>query len=216
MIKHIVLGLMVITLAMTGMNAAGTCPGDDDEVDGSGIGRASLSKKDREGKTGVDNYKYFLDTEGEFVGDNDDEFEYSEGKAKVSFADGQFEYVEVNNLNSHDGIATYSNGGNDSYENNDDFQNASLLRRASAGPLPGQGFVSTEVHGTINQKKSGWFKKYVDKDFYAYDVTCAGNLLITLSVPQNLDLDLRLYKLSNTLDASYKELDFNETFFKSM
>ena len=89
MIKHIVLGLMVITLAMTGMNAAGTCPGGDDEVDGSGIGRASLSKKDREGKTGVDNYKYFLDTEGEFVGDNDDEFEYSEGKAKVSFADGQ-------------------------------------------------------------------------------------------------------------------------------
>ena len=212
MIKHIVLSLMAMTLAMTGMNAVATCPGDGEEVDGSGIGRASLSKKDREGKTGVDNYKYFLDTEGEFVGKNDDEFEYGEGKAKVTFADGQSEYVEVNNLNLRSGIATYSNGGNDSYENNDDFPNASLLRRASAGHLPGQGFVSMEVHGTINQKKSGWFSKYVDKDFYAYDVTCAGNLLITLSVPQNLDLDLRLYKLSNTLDTSYEELDFNETY----
>ena len=80
MIKHIVLSLMALTLAMTGMNAVATCPGDGEEVDGSGIGRASLSKKDREGKTGIDNYRYFLDTKGEFVGENDDEFEYGEGR----------------------------------------------------------------------------------------------------------------------------------------
>lgn len=80
MIKHIVLSLMAMTLAMTGMNTVGTRPVDEDEVDTAGIGRASLSKKDREGKTGIDNYRYFLDTKGEFVGKNDDEFEYGEGR----------------------------------------------------------------------------------------------------------------------------------------
>lgn len=99
----------------------------------------------------------------------------------------------------------------DPNEDNDSFD------KASAVYLVGQdeGHYGNWVQwgATINKKTSGWWlweKKYVDKDFYSFDVTVSGTLNVKLlNIPSGCDYDMRLYKHTNSKDNTLSSLNFD-------
>lgn len=93
----------------------------------------------------------------------------------------------------------------DAYEDNDEFSDATCIRAAKGAHYYS---MTTNVKGTISQKKSFWGKKYIDTDFYYIDVILTGRIEINLkNIPSSCDYDLRLYKQSNTTNSSYDSIE---------
>lgn len=99
----------------------------------------------------------------------------------------------------------------DPNEDNDSFEKASTVYFVGQD----EGHYSNWVQwgATINQKTSGWWlweKKYVDKDFYSFDVTVSGTLNVKLlNIPSGCDYDMRLYKHANSKDNTLSTLNFD-------
>ena len=164
----------------------------------------------------ADNFVYELDSDGKYYDSNPDDFEDGVGEISVngSLATKDYLDAELKPIVESTPSVTYSTSSyTDSYENNDDFKNAASLKNGALGPIGGQGIEHIDVRGTITEKTSGWWlfsSKYIDKDFYSYDVTSKGSLIVGLTVPDDVDYDVRLFKCPNGLDEGYGDLDFNE------
>ncbi len=168
----------------------------------------------------VDDYEYSFDKENKFKG-NGDKYEKesplddSEAEIYNVYNDGTREKVNSFENLKDNKISTCSSG--DSAENNDTFETATVVYKVDnkIGLLE----TYTTISGTINQKSSGWGpwkKTYIDKDFYCYDVCVTGILELNLTnIPSGCDYDLRLYKISNTLNTSYEELEFDSFYAMS-
>ncbi len=175
------------------------------------IARNKINKK---AAIKIDDYEYVFDVENKFKG-NGDKYEKqsplddSEAEIYNVYVDGTREKVNSSENLKDNKIEICSSG--DSAENNDTFETATVVYKVnnSIGLLE----THTTISGTINQKTSGWGpwkKTYIDKDFYCYDVCVTGYLELDLTnIPSGCDYDLRLYKLSNTLNTSYEELSFD-------
>lgn len=164
----------------------------------------------------ADNFVYELDSDGKYYDSNPDDFEDGVGEISVngSLATKDYLDAELKPIVESTPSVTYSTSSyTDSYENNDDFKNAASLKNGALGPIGGQGIEHIDVRGTITEKTSGWWlfsSKYIDKDFYSYDVTSKGSLIVGLTVPDDVDYDVRLFKCPNGLGEGYGDLDFNE------
>ena len=164
----------------------------------------------------ADNFVYELDSDGKYYDSNPDDFEDGVGEISVngSLATKDYLDAELKPIVESTPSVTYSTSSyTDSYENNDDFKNAASLKNGALGPIGGQGIEHIDVRGTITEKTSGWWlfsSKYIDKDFYSYDATSKGSLIVGLTVPDDVDYDVRLFKCPNGLDEGYGDLDFNE------
>lgn len=164
----------------------------------------------------ADNFVYELDSDGKYYDSNPDDFEDGVGEISVngSLATKDYLDAELKPIVESTPSVTYSTSSyTDSYENNDDFKNAASLKNGALGPIGGQGIEHIDVRGTITEKTSEWWlfsSKYIDKDFYSYDVTSKGSLIVGLTVPDDVDYDVRLFKCPNGLDEGYGDLDFNE------
>lgn len=99
----------------------------------------------------------------------------------------------------------------DPNEDNDNFDKASTVYKV--GQDEGHYGNWVQWGATINQKTSGWWlweTKYVDKDFYSFDVTVSGKLNVKLiNIPSGCGYDMRLYKHTNSKDNSLSKLNFN-------
>lgn len=162
----------------------------------------------------VDDYEYKFDVDNKFNGDGDkyekqSPLDDTEAEIYNVYSDDRREKVNTYDKIQKNGMSTCSSG--DSAENNDTFETATTVYKVNdtIGLLESY----TTISGTINQKSSGWGpwkKTYIDKDFYCYDVVVTGVLELKLmNIPSNCDYDLRLFKLSNTLNTSYEELNFD-------
>lgn len=163
----------------------------------------------------ADNFVYELDSDGKYYDSNPDDFE--DGVGEISIYDSLGATCSLETELKPIGEASTSvvhstSSYTDCYENNDDFKNAANLRNGAFGPISNQGIEHIDVRGTITKKTSGWWvfsSEYIDKDFYSYDVTSKGSLIVGLSVPDDVDYDVRLFKCPNGLDEGYGDLDFN-------
>ena len=172
------------------------------------------------------------------LGDNkkNDDYDY-EFQSGVSFENNNGDEFERNNVENGINSASISydeNGGiisqkrfgesidnsisplsyNDSFEDNDSFANATTMY--SAGQDPNGVYIhSVWCDATISQKTSGWWlweKKYIDKDFYSFDMVSVGTLTVTLTnIPSGCDYDIRLYRLENGKDANCNNLSFDKS-----
>lgn len=99
----------------------------------------------------------------------------------------------------------------DTKEDNDSFQNATPIFKITDFQQDKVN-VKRDNLATISQKKTSifpWAKKYVDKDFYSFDVNSIGKFTVELgSIPENCNYDLRLWKLDNNIDTKLSSLDF--------
>lgn len=100
----------------------------------------------------------------------------------------------------------------DPNENNDSFESASAVY--AVGQDPGHYGNWVRWGATINQKTSGVWpfqKKYVDKDFYSFDVTVTGTLNVKLlDIPRGCNYDMRLYKQRNSKSNTLDQMDFDK------
>lgn len=100
----------------------------------------------------------------------------------------------------------------DTKEDNDSFQNATPIFKITDYQQDKIN-VKRDNLATISQKKTSifpWAKKYVDKDFYSFDVNSIGKFTVELgSIPENCNYDLSLWKLENNIDTKLSSLDFN-------
>ena len=164
----------------------------------------------------ADNFVYKLDSDGQYFDSNPDDFEDGVGEISVNGSLATQSYLggDLKPITEATPSVVYATSSyTDCYENNDDFKNAANLKNGAFGPIGDQGIEHIDVRGTITQKTSGWWlfsSTYVDKDFYSYDVTSKGSLIVGLSVPDDVDYDVRLFKCPNGLDEGYGDLDFNE------
>ncbi len=170
--------------------------------------RELKSKKEKN----VDLYNYYFDTKNEFSGLND-KYEVKnvcdDNNVKKGYIDESGNKIEIENPSNNEKkliepIFTDPN------ENNDSFATASVVYKAGQD----DGHYGNYVYwgATISQKSSGWWlweTKYIDKDFYSFDVTVTGKLEVKLKyIPQNCDYDLRVYKLEDNINANCNDLDF--------
>ena len=167
-------------------------------------------------------YQYVLDAAATFKYNLSDSYEY---KGDLSDRIGSSSYDENGNLIQETASQPFhaiDNGSQtistlafeDSLESNDDFASASAIYKAGTDK-GGISWHSVWLDATINQKKSGWWlweKTYIDKDFYSFDAVSQGTLTIDLTnVPSNCDYDIRVFRLGNFSNTSYKNLDFNDS-----
>ncbi len=167
-------------------------------------------------------HQYVLDTSSDFEYNLSDNYEY---EGDLSNQVGSSNYDENGNLIQEaagqpfatiDNVTQFTStlAFEDSRESNDDFASASAIYKA--GTDKGGIFKhSVWLDATINQKKSGWWlweKTYIDKDFYTFDAVSEGTLTIDLTnIPSNCDYDIRVFRLGNFNNTSYKNLDFNDS-----
>ena len=177
----------------------------------------AFSKKNQFGREEKrDDHVYDLDTESKYIDETPDSYEaLADARFNQDFrssaADSAGRILPQTALIENDTVTT-NRSFSDSNENNDSFQEATSIY--SAGTHEGGVYShSVSLSATISQKTSGWWfleQKYIDKDFYSFDMVSVGTLTIDLTeVPSTCDYDLRVYKLSNSVETSYTELDFN-------
>lgn len=147
------------------------------------------------------NFKYEFISNQKFDVDPSDEYEHVVTSTKNNNNKNEIQGRNVD-------MGTYP----DYKEDNDSFQNASPL--FSVGDYQVDKInITRYYYATISQKKTSiypWAKKYVDKDFYSFDVTSNGVLAIDLTnIPENCDYDLRLYKQEDTPNSKTNEINFD-------
>ena len=183
----------------------------------------SFSRKRKVGSSNNeknDEYTYRLDSEKVYSNSDADDFESSKNGFKSPDYFYSAKDENGNDIETPiDGLFCETNAialalEDDSFENNDSFADATSLYDAGSD-ANGIYWHSASVYATISQKKKGWGlweQKYIDKDFYSFDMVSKGTLTIGLTqVPNGCDYDIRLYKLTNSLSTSYSELDFNNS-----
>ncbi len=161
-------------------------------------------------------FEYEFDVDNKYVGSND-KFENKnvcdeniDVERKYFNEKGEVFTIKNEIINDNANVSPVYTDAN---ENNDSFAEASIVYTAGQDNGHYGNYVSWWA--TISQKTSGWWlweKKYVDKDFYAFDVTVTGTLEVGLkNIPADCDYDLRIYKLDNTINTDCNNLDFDKS-----
>ena len=177
-----------------------------------------MMKKDQFKEEKNDDFNYQFDVDHLYKGD-DDLYETQD-----VYLDDKVNYYSLD----EDGDKTLLERKDDNYliapisldpnENNDSFSEASVVYRA--GQDDGHYGNYVQWGATISQKKSGWWlweSTYIDKDFYSFDVTLTGTLQIEVTnIPSNCDYDLRVYRLSNNINTTCDDLNFDEYDYRSI
>lgn len=169
----------------------------------------NLSKKD-------DEYDYDFQSGVIFENSYGDEFEGNDAQNGINSA--FISYDEDGKIISQKKFGESINSAsavsyNDSFEDNDSYARATTMYSAGQD-TNGVYKHSVWCSATISQKTSGWWlweNKYVDKDFYSFDMVSVGTLTVTLTnIPSGCDYDLRLYRLEDSKTANCNNLNFDD------